>query len=122
MEQKEGVVIIATHAGEDPDRATFPFVMGNAALATDEKAIVVLMGTGVFLAKKGYAESVHGTGFDPLKKLIDSFLELGGRILVCSPCIKGRNIDQSELIDKSEVIAGATVIAESCKANAVLNF
>jgi uncharacterized protein len=122
MEQKEGVVIIATHAGEDADRATFPFVMGNAALATDEKAIVVLMGSGVYLAKKGYAESVHGRGFDPLKKLIDSFLELGGRILVCSPCIKDRNIAPSDLIDKSEVIAGATVIAESCKANAVLNF
>lgn len=122
MEQKEGVVIIATHAGEDPDRATFPFVMGNAALAMDEKAIVVLQGCGVYLAKNGYAESVHAGGLDPLKKLMDSFLELGGRILVCSPCIKERNIDPSELIDKSEVIAGATIIDECCNAKAVLSY
>jgi len=54
--------------------------------------------------------------------LIDAFLELGGRILVCSPCIKERNIDPSDLIEKSEVIACATVIAECCKANAVLNY
>jgi predicted peroxiredoxin len=122
MEQKEGVVIFATHAGEDPERASFPFIMGNAALAMDEKAIVVLQGCGVFLAKKGYAESIHAGGFDPLKKLIGSFQELGGRILVCAPCIKERNIDPSDLIDKSEVIAGATVIDECCKASAVLNY
>ncbi|MGB9615966.1 MAG: hypothetical protein ACP5M0_10250 [Desulfomonilaceae bacterium] len=30
MQEKEGVVIIATHGGEDPERATFPFAMGNA--------------------------------------------------------------------------------------------
>ena len=122
MEQKEGVVIIATHAGEDPERATFPFVMGNAALAMDEKAIVVLQGCGVFLGKKGYAESVRAGGFDPLTKLMGTFLELGGRILVCAPCIKERNIDPSDLIEKSEVIAGGTLIAECCRANAVLNY
>ncbi len=122
MEEKEGVVIIATHAGDDPERGTIPFVMGNAALAMDEKAIVVLQGYGVFLAKKGYAESVHAGGFDPLKKLIDSFLELGGRILVCAPCIKDRHIDPSELIDKSEVIAGATIVNECCNAKAVVSY
>ena len=30
MEEKQGVVIIATHVGEDPERAPFPFVMGSA--------------------------------------------------------------------------------------------
>ena len=33
MEEKR-IVIIATHAGEDPERATFPFVMGNASFRT----------------------------------------------------------------------------------------
>ena len=95
MEQKEGLVIIATHAGEDPERATFPFVMGNASFAMDETAAIVLQGSGVFLAKKGYAEHIHASGFDPLKKLMDTFVELGGKILVCAPCIKERNIQGS---------------------------
>lgn len=122
MEQKEGVVIIATHAGDDPERATIPFALGNAALAMDEPGIIVLQGYGVLLAKKGYAESVHAGGFDPLKKLMDSFLELGGRILVCSPCIKERNIEPFDLIDKSEVVAGATILSECLNSQAVLNY
>jgi uncharacterized protein involved in oxidation of intracellular sulfur len=122
MVDKTGVVLIATHAGEDTERATFPFVMGNAALASDEPAAVVLQGAGVFLAKKGYAEHVIASGFDPVKKLMDTFLELGGRILVCAPCIKERHIDQSDLIEQAQVIAGATVIDECCKANAVMSY
>ncbi|MGB6064667.1 MAG: DsrE family protein [Desulfomonilaceae bacterium] len=122
MEEREGVVIIATHAGDDPERATIPFALGNAALAMDEPGIIVLQADGVLLAKKGYAESLHASGFDPLKKLVDSFMELGGRILVCSPCIKERNIDPSELIDKSEVVAGATILSECLNSKAVLSY
>ena len=122
MAEKQGVVIIATHAGEDPERATFPFVMGNASFAMDEEATIVLQGSGVFLAKKGYAEHVHASGFDPLPKLMDSFLELGGKIFVCAPCIKERNIQESDLIDKAQIIAGGTVINECCKANAVMSY
>jgi predicted peroxiredoxin len=122
VEEKQGVVIIATHGGEDPERATFPFAMGNASFAMDEDATVVLQGSGVFLAKKGYAEHVHASGFDPLNKLIDSFLELGGQILVCAPCIKERNIEEADLIEKAKVIAGGSVINECCKAKAVLSY
>jgi len=122
MEEKAGVVIIATHGGEDPERAPFPFAMGNAAMAMDEKATIVLQGSAVFLALKGYADRVHATGFDPLKKLMTDFIELGGSILVCAPCIKERHIDQSELIEKAQVIAGGTVINECCNAKAVLSY
>jgi predicted peroxiredoxin len=122
MEEKQGVVIIATHAGEDPERATFPFVMGNASYAMDEEATVILQGSAVFLAMKGYAEHVHASGFDPVKKLMDSFLDFGGKILVCAPCIKERHIAESDLIEKAKIIAGGTVINECCKAKAVLNY
>jgi predicted peroxiredoxin len=122
MEEKQGVVIIATHGGEDPERATFPFAMGNASLAMDEKATIVLQGAAVFLAKKGYVEHVHASGFDPLKKLMNDFLDLGGQILVCSPCINERNIAETDLIEKSKVIAGGTVINECCDAKAVLSY
>jgi uncharacterized protein len=122
MEEKQGVVIIATHAGEDPERATFPFAMGGASFAMDENATIVLQGSGVFLAKKGYAEHVHASGFDPLKKLMDNFLELGGKIFVCAPCIKERHIEEADLIEKAQIIAGGTVINECCNAKAVLSY
>lgn len=116
----EKIVYIATHAGEDPERATFPFMMANAALAMDVEAVVVLQGTGVYLAKKGYADHVHASGLPPLKELLKSFLDQGGRLLVCTPCIKDRQISEDDLVDGSTLIAGATLTQELLSAKATL--
>jgi len=117
---EEKIVYIATHAGEDPERATFPFMMANAAQAMDVEAVIVLQGTGVYLAKKGYANHIHASGLPPLKQLIESFLQQGGRILVCTPCIKERKIEEGDLIEGAVPIAGATLTQEILSAKATL--
>ena len=43
-EEKEKIVLISTHAGEDPERAIFPMMLANAAQAMDVEAVVVLQG------------------------------------------------------------------------------
>jgi uncharacterized protein len=116
------VVIIATHGPEDPERATLPFVMGNAALAMDAEAVVVLQATGVLLAKTGTYEHIFASGLPPLQDLLQSFLELGGKLLVCTPCIQDRKIEPSMLVEGAEPIAGARVIQEVTESSAVLNY
>jgi predicted peroxiredoxin len=118
----EKIVIIATHGPEDPERATIPFVVANAALAMDVQAIIVLQGTGVLLAKKGCYEHVFCAGFDPLKKQVDNFLEFGGKILVCIPCIQERQITNDMLIEKAEPAKAGRVVQEALDAKAVLNY
>ena len=108
-ENEEKVFYVVTKAGEDPEMASIPFVLANAALAMDVKAVILLHGPGVYLAKKGYAENVLAPGLDPLKKLLSDFLELGGKLLVCVPCIKSRKIDESDLIEGSELTAAAKI-------------
>ena len=117
---KKKVVYIATYAGEDPERASFPFVLGNAGLAMDVQAVVILQGSGVWLAKKGYAEHVHAGGLPPMKELLDNFIALGGKILVCTPCIKERKIEEGDLIEGAKPVAGATVVQECLTADATL--
>jgi uncharacterized protein len=122
-EKEEMVMFICTHAGDNPEKAAIPFVMGSAALAMDIKAIVVLQEDGVQLGRKGYAEHMTKPGgFEPLPKLINDFLELGGELKVCVPCIKARNISESDLIDKAETTAAAQLITDALKANAVLTY
>ncbi|MFH1057650.1 MAG: DsrE family protein [Pseudomonadota bacterium] len=118
----EKLVMIATHAEENPDKATLPFVMGNAALAMDIEATVVLQSTGIYLAYKGYAEHVHAAGFPSLKELMSLFLEAGGKLLVCSPCLQARKMAPEELIPESVVIAGATLINEVTSATNVVTY
>jgi uncharacterized protein len=81
-EEKEKIVLVATHAGEDPERAIFPFMLANAAQAMDVEAVVILQGVGGYLAKKGYAEHVLAPGLTPLKTLMDNYVANGGKILV----------------------------------------
>ena len=57
-EEKEKIVLISTHAGEDPERAIFPLLLANAAQSMDVEAVVVLQGNGVYVAKKVYADNI----------------------------------------------------------------
>ncbi|MCF8082652.1 MAG: DsrE family protein [Deltaproteobacteria bacterium] len=120
MSEQEKIIYISTHGVEDPERASLPFVLANAALAMDVEAVVALQGASVFLAKEGMLAHVHSAGFSPLKELVDSFLELGGRLLICVPCIQERKIDEKDLIDKATPVAGATLTDEILSANATL--
>ena len=119
-EVKDKLVFIVTHAGEDPERATFPFLMANAAQAMDTEAVVVLQGTSVFLAQKGYAEHVSAPGLTPLKTLVDNFVENGGRLLVCIPCIEERKIKPDDLIQGTELVKAGRLIHEINSAKSTL--
>ena len=80
-EEKEKVVFIATHAGEDPERAIFPFMLATAAQSMDVEAVVVLQGDGAYLAQKGYADKIAFPGLTPLKTLVETYVANGGKIL-----------------------------------------
>jgi predicted peroxiredoxin len=120
--KNEKLVIIATHAEESPDKATIPFVIGNAALAMDVEVTVILQVTGVYLALKGYADHVHAAGFPPLTELFEAYFENGGKLMVCSPCIQARKINPEDLLPDSIVIAGATLVTEVLSATNVVSY
>ena len=119
-EQTEKIVYIATHGGESPEMASLPFVLANAALAMDVEAVVALQGTAVTLAKEGCLQHIFAAGLPPLKELVDNFLEQGGRLMVCVPCIRERKLDESELIQGIEMMAAAKLTSEILSANATL--
>ena len=117
--KEENILYISTHGEENLDKASIPFVLANAALAMDVKATVVMQSNAVIFAK-GIAETVPASGgFPPLQKLISDFVELGGTIWVCGPCIKDRHIDPSELIAGAEVTAAAQLNIAALAADAV---
>ena len=120
MSDKEKITYIGTHGPENPEKASLPFVLANAALAMEVEAVVALQGPAVFLAKNGCLQHVHASGFSPLKELVENFLELGGRLLICVPCIEERKIDVSDLIESANPVAGVTLTEEILGSNATL--
>jgi uncharacterized protein involved in oxidation of intracellular sulfur len=121
-EKKDSLVVIATHGTCEPEYATLPFVVGNAALAMEVDVIVALQGNAVTLAKKGCYEHVFAGGLDPLKKMVDTFRELGGKIWVCTPCIKSREMTPEMLVDGIELTAGGKLVQACIDADSVITY
>ncbi|MCK8600255.1 DsrE family protein [Desulfoferrobacter suflitae] len=120
MAKKEKIIYILTHGADDPERATLPFVLANAAQAMDVEAVMVLQAAAVFLATSGCLSHVFAAGLPPLKQLVDNFIEEGGKILVCTPCIKERHIEESELIPGMIPTAAGALVLEILSANSTL--
>lgn len=111
MESVTSLVFVVTNGKEDAERAALPFVLGDGCLAMDVKPVFILQSEGVRLATKGYADSIHASGLDPLKKLLDNVLATGCPVLVYSPCAKERGITEADLLP-SAFIAGAAKVVE----------
>ncbi len=120
MPEKEKIVYIVTHGGEDPERATFPFMLATTAQSMEVEAVVMLQGAGVYLAKKGYLDHVNAAGLAPLKDLVDTFIREGGQLLVCIPCIRQRKIEESDLIEGATLTMAANVNQHILSANSTL--
>ncbi len=119
----EKLVFMVTHGPDHPEHVTIPFVMAVAALASDVEAVIGLQADAVEIAVKGRADSVAAAGFPPLSKLMNDYKELGGKILICGPCVKSRQIDvATQLVENAEVVAAARFVAELASATNALSY
>jgi len=124
MADEEGTIMfVCTHSSDDAERAAMPFVMACGAMAMDVKATIVLQGQGVYIAKRGYVDNMPPPGgFAPMKKLLADFLELGGELRVCGPCIKERNIQESDFVPGAQVTAAGELALDAIEAKAVFTY
>ena len=122
MDSVEKIVVISTVGPNNPEKATLPFVLATASQAMDVEVTVILQSDAVELSKKGAADHVVAKGLMPLKELLNTFIELGGNLLLCSPCVKERGYDQSELIDGSKLCAAGIVVTEVLSATNVVTY
>ncbi len=119
----EKLAIVCTHGPEDPERATIPFVLATAAQASDVEVVMGFQVNGMMLAKKGCAEHVFAAGFPPLKELIDAYVEAGGELYLCGPCVSSRRMDPgSDFIKGSKVVNAVTFVKVFTEATNVLNY
>jgi predicted peroxiredoxin len=121
-EKPEKIVIFGTHGPEDPERACLPFVIGNAALVMEVQVTIMLQGSAVYIAKQGCYEHVFAAGMPPLKDLIQSFVEQGGILLICTPCIQERNITPEMLVKIAQPVKAGRAVMEILEATNVMTY
>lgn len=95
-DKKVGFVV--THATDDPEMATLPFMLATGALAMGVEPVIILQSDAVALAVEGAAEAVVSEGMAPLATLLHGLLDAGVRMMVCSPCMTKRGITEEMLL------------------------
>ncbi|HEX9092858.1 MAG TPA: DsrE family protein [Coriobacteriia bacterium] len=113
----EKLGFLVTHAADDPEVATLPFMIATAAMTMGVEPVVIFQGEGVRLGVKGFAETIHADGLQPLESLLAPILEAGHEIMVCSPCVKLRGIEEADLRDGVYVGGAGKIVQQmlECK-------
>jgi predicted peroxiredoxin len=80
------VVVLSSGVEDGGKRATLAFSAACAAQAMELDTQLFLVGDGSHWAYQGSCDHINQKGFPALASLVESFVELDGRIFVCSAC------------------------------------
>jgi len=110
MKKIDFLITLTAHEN-DANNVTIAFTMGLQAAQKGYDTVILLLSNAVALAEKGYADKIDiGEPFKPIKELLPAYLAAGGRIAVCSACMKHNGVDEENVIDGVEVVTADFVI------------
>ena len=115
-EASRELVVVITH-GADHELSSVAFTIANGGITSGLKVSMFLTSNGVDLVRKGAIDDLVVHPLEPLATLVKDFLARGGRLWACTPCVKSRGYQQSDLIDGVE-ISGSSVMHERIRAGA----
>jgi predicted peroxiredoxin len=115
-EESRELVVVISH-GTDHELSSVGFTIANGGLTAGLKVAIFLTSAGVDLVRRKAADTTHVKPLDPLPDLMRDFLARGGTLYACTPCVKARSYEQTDLID-GVTIAGSSVIHERFKRGA----
>ena len=120
-ESAEKIIYVTTNGPESLEKATLPFKLANAGLALDLDVVMALQGPAVYLAMPGMIPHVPDTNTSSLKQMLEVFVESGGRLLVCIPCMEG-NLKETDLIEQAVPTSGSALTEEILSAKVTLTY
>jgi predicted peroxiredoxin len=118
----EKLIFGCSHGGEDPERATLPFVAANTAAIAGQEAVVLLTIEGVRLGTQGGTDGVAMEGFPELAPLFDEFVGNGGEVWLCGTCAKPRGITDEQLAKGAKITGAANIVEHVINGAKMLNF
>ncbi|NTU96362.1 MAG: sulfur reduction protein DsrE [Chlorobiaceae bacterium] len=116
------LLIISTTGRENPEKAVLPFVLATASQSLNVEVVMFLQSSAVRLACRGEAEKVRAEGFLSLERLMETFINLGGKIYLCSPCITERKIVAEDLVEGVEIAGAGILVEEVMTARSVVTY
>jgi predicted peroxiredoxin len=69
------ILAVATHATDDPTKASMAFITAVGALGAGKEVAIALLGEAAYLANPAAVKGVQGVGFPPLPLLIEKVVQ-----------------------------------------------
>ena len=106
----------------DSELSSVAFTIANGGLTAGLKVSIFLTSAAIDLVRRGGQRLTHVHPMEPLAGPHRNFHKRGGVIWACTPCVKSRGYEQSDLLD-GVIITGASVMhAEIKEGAATLSF
>ncbi len=115
-EATRDLVVVMTR-GSDHELSSVAFTIANGGMTAGLRVSIFLTSAAVDLVRKRAIDNLVVNPLEPLADLMKDFLARGGRLWACTPCVKARGYQQSDLIEGVE-IAGSSKVHELIKAGA----
>lgn len=122
MSENKKLVVVVT-SGSDNERSSVAWSVANGAIASDMQVTMFLVSSGVDWVRKGAADQARPNPLDPpIKDMIQTVIDNGGKILVCPPCASVRGYDRDNLIDGVTLAGSVAMLDEVQQGASTLTF
>ncbi len=121
-EERQKLVYVLNDGAERSEKVLTAMALANIGLTMESDVTVLLFGEATRLAYKGYGETVHSIDRLPMAKLMRDFIDNGGKVMMCLPCIKSRSVDPSMLIEGVEPTTGTVMNDAFLEADKIISW
>lgn len=93
------ILIKSAWGSDDPTKAAFPFLHGEALSEAGHEVQIFLLGEAVSLMRKSVANAVVPVGWPPLSEVLSKVVARKMSIYACGACSRARGITETDLAD-----------------------
>lgn len=103
--------------GIDHELSSVGVTIALGGMTAGLKVSIFLTSAAVDIVRRGAADFTQVKPLEPLADMLRDFMNRGGKLWACTPCVKARGYAQQDLLE-GVVISGASVMHELIKGGA----
>jgi len=93
------ILMKSAWGSDDPTKAAFPFLHGDALSEAGHEVQIFLLGEAVSLMRKSVANAVVPVGWPPLAEVLGKLVAKKISIYACGACSRARGVTETDLAE-----------------------
>jgi predicted peroxiredoxin len=93
------ILMKSAWGSDDPTKAAFPFLHGDALSEAGHEVQIFLLGEAVSLMRKSVANAVVPVGWPPLAEVLGKLVAKKISIYACGACSRARGVTEADLTE-----------------------